>query len=357
MDHNTCRENLSAFLDGELPPQERTSLEAHLAGCPECSGVLAELRSVSGIFKKNVMEPVPPSLKGEVLARSEKPSAYPWFKPVLALSTAAAGMLVVLNLNKTPEQAPVLQAPKSIAFMPKAEKSAPGRTSEAGGFSKDASRFNSALSGEGGHALPGEEAAAAATAGSSLDTFAEQAAKGSGIPAAAPEGGYLAADKKAERTLPSVAASRGSYGQAKYAAPRALGSLGGGASRNSAAGRSGAEFRGPVCVYVSSDKSRQEASAGLGEEGSDDFFWYLGKALIFLEKSGIPSPSAEPGRLVFIKKDGTRKIVTEKDCSLGFVFFDGVQDPLVVTDFIFITDQYNKYFGTSLEPIGDEIPD
>lgn len=330
MDHNTCRENLSAYLDGELPQQEKALLEAHLAGCPDCRAVLGQLGTVSGIMKKHIMEPVPLSLKKQVLSGPAK-SPRPWLKPVLALSTAAAALLVVLNLNRTSEET------LSPALF----------SARAGG---EANFSMSMPSGAAGQAAPSEEPAAAAPAAPAAENFAES-------------------EKKAGPR--SAAASvRGSYGQAKYAAPRAMGSLGGGsagakeeesgravANKITAAGRNGAEFRGPVCVYVSSDKSRQEASAGLGEEGSDDFFWYLGKALIFLEKSGTPSPSAEPGRLVFIKKDGSRKIVTEKDCGLGFVFFDGVQDPLVVTDFIFITDQYNKYFGASLEPIGDEIPD
>ena len=40
MEHNTCRENLSAYLDGELPQREKALLEAHLADCPECRAVL-----------------------------------------------------------------------------------------------------------------------------------------------------------------------------------------------------------------------------------------------------------------------------------------------------------------------------
>ena len=331
MDHNTCRENLSAYLDGELPQREKALLEAHLADCPDCRAVLGQLGTVSGIVKKHIMEPVPLSLKGEVLAGPVK-AARPWLKPALALSTAAAALLVVLNLSRTSEES------LSPALF----------SARAGG---EANFSMSMPSGEAGRAVPsGANETAAAPA--------------------APAAGFAEESEKRSGSRSAIASVRGSYGQAKYAAPRAMGSLGGGAggakaeaagsggaSGNSAAAQGGAEFRGPVCVYVSSGKSRQEASAGMGEEGSDDFFWYLGKALIFLERSGTPSPSAEPGRLVFIKKDGSRKIVTEKDCGLGFVFFDGVQDPLVVTDFIFITDQYNKYFGTSLEPIGDEIPD
>ena len=318
MDHNTCRDNLSAYLDGELPQREKALLEAHLAGCPDCRAVLGQLGTVSGIMKKHIMEPVPLSLKKQVLSGPAK-AARPWLKPVLALSTAAAALLVVLNLNRTSE------GTLSPALF----------SARAGG---EANFSMSMPSGAAGQAAPSEEPAAAAPAAPAAENFSES-------------------EKKAG-SRSAVASVRGSYGQAKYAAPRAMGSLGGGAGgakaeavgragafKNSAAALNGAEFRGPVCVYVSGDKSREETSGRLA------------KALLFLEKTGTPSVSAKPGRLVFIKKDGGRKVVTEKDCRLGFVFFDGVQDPLVVTDFIFITDQYNKYFGTSLEPIGDEIPD
>lgn len=37
---------LSDYLDGDLGPEERAELEAHLADCPACAGTLAELRIV-----------------------------------------------------------------------------------------------------------------------------------------------------------------------------------------------------------------------------------------------------------------------------------------------------------------------
>ncbi len=39
-------DRLSDYLDGELPPAERNSLEAHLENCGECARVLEELRAV-----------------------------------------------------------------------------------------------------------------------------------------------------------------------------------------------------------------------------------------------------------------------------------------------------------------------
>lgn len=101
MEHNLCRENLSAYLDNELPAGEKLALESHLASCADCARELAELKRVSAVFKKHVMQPVPSALKEEVL--SEKPAApffSGWLKPALVLSVTAAGLLIVFGLPK-----------------------------------------------------------------------------------------------------------------------------------------------------------------------------------------------------------------------------------------------------------------
>ena len=100
MEHKNCRENLSAYLDGELPPGERLSLESHLTGCAECSRELAELKRVSAIVKKHVMEPEPLALKAAVFAGKREPGFAAWLKPAAVLSAAAAGLLIFLNLPK-----------------------------------------------------------------------------------------------------------------------------------------------------------------------------------------------------------------------------------------------------------------
>ena len=195
MDHNTCRDNLSAYLDGELPQQEKALLEAHLADCPDCRAVLGQLGTVSGIFKKHAMEPVPLSLRKEALGGREK-SAYPWLKPALALSTVAAGVLVVLNLNKPPEESQF-----SLGF-----------SSRSGG------EMNAAMpasSGAAGQAMP-EEAAAPAAPAAAAGLFAE-------------------GDKKAESRA-RVSAARGAYGQAKFSGASSFGGLSAGAGGAKPAG-------------------------------------------------------------------------------------------------------------------------
>jgi hypothetical protein len=39
-------DRLSEYLDGELDPRERAAADLHLAACPDCAGVLADLRTV-----------------------------------------------------------------------------------------------------------------------------------------------------------------------------------------------------------------------------------------------------------------------------------------------------------------------
>ena len=44
--HTECTDLFSAYLDGELDPATRRRVDAHLAGCAECSRILAELREI-----------------------------------------------------------------------------------------------------------------------------------------------------------------------------------------------------------------------------------------------------------------------------------------------------------------------
>jgi anti-sigma factor RsiW len=42
---------LSPFIDGELVPAERATVERHLGACPDCTGRVADLRAESGLIR------------------------------------------------------------------------------------------------------------------------------------------------------------------------------------------------------------------------------------------------------------------------------------------------------------------
>ena len=109
----TCEEALallSARLDGQLGAEEAAALEAHLASCPRCRALAAELEGLD----KNLAalkEPAPEGLKQGVLYRIDQASGKakprgPWFRPGTALGAVAAllVLLVGTGLIKLPSQ-------------------------------------------------------------------------------------------------------------------------------------------------------------------------------------------------------------------------------------------------------------
>lgn len=65
----TCDEEvLNEYLDGELAAGRRAAVEAHLAACPACRGVLEELKAGSAAFRAHGAVKAPAGLSGKVLA-------------------------------------------------------------------------------------------------------------------------------------------------------------------------------------------------------------------------------------------------------------------------------------------------
>ena len=68
--HPTChdvREGLTEYLDGALPAASRQGFEDHLAGCPRCGALLAELRLTLQQLASLPHEPMPPAMKRSLL--------------------------------------------------------------------------------------------------------------------------------------------------------------------------------------------------------------------------------------------------------------------------------------------------
>ncbi len=75
MDHAGIREMLSAYLDGELTPGERSLIEDHLKTCPECGDALRQLRRTVEHIRELGEETPPPWLTGRVMARIQEEAA------------------------------------------------------------------------------------------------------------------------------------------------------------------------------------------------------------------------------------------------------------------------------------------
>ena len=125
----TCGENReqhSAWLDGELPAAERARMEAHLAGCAECSAELARLARMLGMLRALPAERAPLGFVDRVLAAARPTPWYvrAWRGPTqpwrLKLPLEAAAVVIVALgalyvFQKTPElqQAARYEAPAS----------------------------------------------------------------------------------------------------------------------------------------------------------------------------------------------------------------------------------------------------
>ncbi len=75
MDHAGIREMLSAYLDGEVTPGERSLIEEHLKTCPECGNALRELRRTVEHIRELGEETPPPWLTRRVMARIQEEAA------------------------------------------------------------------------------------------------------------------------------------------------------------------------------------------------------------------------------------------------------------------------------------------
>ncbi len=68
---------MSAYLDSDLAARARARLERHTAECPECRGVLEDLRRMLGLLHSApAPEPIAdvPAIAGAVLRRLHEPA-------------------------------------------------------------------------------------------------------------------------------------------------------------------------------------------------------------------------------------------------------------------------------------------
>jgi hypothetical protein len=98
-----CLELLEEYLDGELPPADRTQLGEHLIACAECSASFADLTAEQELFARYDREvEVPPFLWTRIAAHTVAETRVPengWYKRFVALfATPLASAIAVLLL-------------------------------------------------------------------------------------------------------------------------------------------------------------------------------------------------------------------------------------------------------------------
>lgn len=81
MNCSEVKERLSAYHDGELPPEEAAQVAAHLADCSSCAEELASFEHLSGLSRRLTDPPVPAHLWDELQAQldaGEISKVLPW---------------------------------------------------------------------------------------------------------------------------------------------------------------------------------------------------------------------------------------------------------------------------------------
>ena len=92
-DHNAHFEELMAWLDGELPPEAAARVEAHVAACPDCRQMEAEMRGVSEQMARWDV-PAAPATLGNPFSKHRSLSWSRWLPIAAALVIAVGGGVV-----------------------------------------------------------------------------------------------------------------------------------------------------------------------------------------------------------------------------------------------------------------------
>lgn len=88
---------LGAFHDGELSGHEAALVQAHLEGCPQCTGEAAELRRVCEALSGAYSPPLAPETARAMAARAFARDAV-LVRTARVLTACAAAMLVVFSI-------------------------------------------------------------------------------------------------------------------------------------------------------------------------------------------------------------------------------------------------------------------
>lgn len=116
------REQMSAYLDGELGPAEQAAFGSHLNACPACPDELDSLRRVVSLLTSIPAGPTPPDLTERIMAGLQEtpqvaaprphalirfPQAFSRFATVAAMFLAVVAVIVVIQRERSKGAAPV----------------------------------------------------------------------------------------------------------------------------------------------------------------------------------------------------------------------------------------------------------
>jgi len=121
------REDLSAFLDGELPSQRAAEVEALIRSDPRWAAAQRELKALDAALDGCTVPPAPADLAGRIIRRSRKlgrprPLVIPlvrWIAPVAAAAAAVilATVLVLPHDGGRSPGGPLADVPKADRFV------------------------------------------------------------------------------------------------------------------------------------------------------------------------------------------------------------------------------------------------
>jgi|UniRef100_A0A7C3SJE3 anti-sigma factor RsiW len=96
------QDNLSAYLDGEVPEPLSRELEAHLQTCAECQKELAWFRRLERALAA-LSAPAPPEIAEKIISRLQPP-ARPWWRSLSLAASLILGLTLggVLAKNSYP---------------------------------------------------------------------------------------------------------------------------------------------------------------------------------------------------------------------------------------------------------------
>lgn len=93
---------LSAFVDGDLAPDEQRLVAAHVDACAACGGIVRDLDALRGAARSlGGIEP-PPRIFAALADRvPDQPSAHQWLRLAAAVAVVTIGVYAVVRFDRT----------------------------------------------------------------------------------------------------------------------------------------------------------------------------------------------------------------------------------------------------------------